>query len=396
MESELLTARLQRSEVQNSVGKFWNVLSQNPLTFQTFQQDRPCIWIDQDLTIGDLKTVNLSVPVDLEAAFGQTAPLPRQLLRDTHSDVDYGIDNRSSGLWCDREEPCEKPQLLPGDIDIDIGDSTGTQTIGLCTEPPDSENEYPWFGQEDQSSGSEEDFQAHERALSSKRTHLDVIDEASAPAKRRRSSRRNVLVDDITVLAPLSGIMLLPRKPKRKHVFEKFKLHRGLAPEIGSMLSLERVMEIGKRQDTDDGLEADEVRNSANTESQHQSQITLHDAVDLGFPNSSCLGDTDDDSSPVTPVFDAMVVPRNNMKEGPLQELDPLESQLGKLKENTAVRFEDLVPYKSTSKAIASISFLAALTLATKSSLKIYQEQEEHSEHIWLVAGASIQLPGKT
>lgn len=290
--------------------------------------------------------------------------------------------------------------MLPGDIDIDIGDSTGTQTIGLCTEPPDSENEYPWFGQEDQSSGSEEDLQAHERALSSKRTHLDAIDEASAPAKRRRSSRRNVLVDDITVLAPLSGIvskeMLLPRKPKLKHVFEKFKLHRGLAPEIRFLLSLERVMEIGKRQDTDDGLEADEVRNSASTESQHQSQMTLHDALDLGFANSSCLGDSDDDSSPVTPVFHAMVVPRNNVKEGPLQELDPLESQLGKLKENTAVRFEDLVPYRNTSKAVASISFLAALTLATKGSLKINQEQEEHSEHIWLVAGGSIQLPSKT
>jgi len=180
-----------------------------PLTFrsQTFRQDSLCIQVYQYLTIEDLKTIDLSAPVSLEAAFGQTTPLPRQLFtppRGTQSDVSFGIDSWSPDLRCDRNEPCEKLQLLPGDIDIDIGDSTGFQTIELRTKPPDSKNEYPWFGQEDQSSGSEEDVQAHDPALLFKRTCLDVIDEASAPAKWRHSSQRNVLTDDITVLAPLS------------------------------------------------------------------------------------------------------------------------------------------------------------------------------------------------
>ncbi len=102
----------------------------------------------------------------MEAAFGQIAPVPRQL---PSFDIDYGLDNWSPGLLCDRNEPCEKPQLLPGeDIYIDIGDSMSSSTIELRTESPDSENEHQWFGPEGQSSGSDEDFQAHDPAISSK------------------------------------------------------------------------------------------------------------------------------------------------------------------------------------------------------------------------------------
>ncbi len=309
------------------------------------------------------------------------------------------MNNWSPDLQCDRDKRCEKPQLLPGDLDIDIGESMGSQTIELRTEPSDLKNEYSWFGQEDQSSGSEEDFQAHDPALLFKRTHLDVIDEASAPAKQRCSSQRNVLIDDITVLAPLSGMvskeMLLPQKLKLRYIFNKFNNHTGWAPEIRSLLSLERIREIEKLEDNDDGLEADEARNSAKTESQHQTQMTLDETVKLGFPNSSWIGNTDDDSSPVTPVSDATVVPRNNVREELLQALDFLKSQLEMLKENTAVRFEDLVLY-STGKAVASVNFLAALTLATMGSLKIDQEQEGHLEHIGLVAGASFRLSSYT
>lgn len=153
--------------------------------------------------MGDLNTIDLSAPVDLKAAFGQSATLPW----DTHFDVDYGLNNWSPELWCDRGEPCEKPQLLPGDVDIDISDSPDSQAIELRTEPLDLENEYPWFGQEDQSLGSEEDFETHDPALSTKRTCIDVVDEASAPMKRRRSSQRNVRADEITVFPPLSGVV---------------------------------------------------------------------------------------------------------------------------------------------------------------------------------------------
>jgi hypothetical protein len=97
--------------------------------------------------------------------------------------------------------------------------------------------------------------------------------------------------------------------------------------------------------------------------------MTLDGAVDLGFPNSSWIGDTNDESSSVTPVSDATVVPSDNVKEGLSQALDFFMSQLGMLEENTAVHFEDLVPY-STGKALASVNFLAALTLATMGSFE--------------------------
>ena len=274
-----------------------------------------------------------------------------------------------------------------------------SSTIELRTESSDLENEHQWFGPEGQSSGSDKDFQAHDPAISSKWIRLDVTDEASAPAKQRRSLQRNVLVDDITVLSPLSGMvseeMLLPRNPKLEYIFNKFNNYSGLAPEIRSVLSLERIREIERLEDNDDGLEADEARNSIKTESQHQTQMTLDGAVDLGFPNSSWIGDTNDESSSVTPVSDATVVPSDNVKEGLSQALDFFMSQLGMLEENTAVHFEDLVPY-STGKALASVNFLAALTLATMGSLKIDQEQEGQSEHIGLVSGASFRLPGYT
>jgi len=160
------------------------------------------------------------------------------------------------------------------------------------------------------------------------------------------------------------------------------------------MLSLDSARESGKLEHNDAELEADKTRNSAKTESQHQTQMTLDETADLGFSNSSWIGNTDDDSSPVTSVFDATVVPRNNVKEGLLQALNFLKSQLELLKENTAVRFEDLVPYYSIGKAVASVNFLAALTLTTMGSLIIDQEQD--SKHIELVAGASFRLPSYT
>lgn len=318
----------------------------------------------------------MSAPVNLDAVFEPTAPLPQRL--------------PWPDLGCDRDEPCEKPQLLPDDgIYIDIGDSPA---IELPTEPPGSENEYPWLGQEDQSSGSEEDFQVHDPVLSSKRTHSYVFNKPSAPAKRRH------MVDYVTVLPPVSGVpseeiegILLPKKSKLKKNTIIINDRRALAPEIRSLLSLDLIRKIGKLKDDDAGLEADKAPNSANTESQHQTLMTLDGAPDLEVLNSSWVDDTGDDSSPVTPVFDVTGVPRNDENEGLMQALD-FHKSFKMLKNKSAVQFHDLVPY-SDGKAVASVKFLALLTLATMGCLEIDQDQEEHLGFIGSVAGASFWLP---
>lgn len=66
----------------------------------------------------------------------------------------------------------------------------------------------------------------------------------------------------------------------------------------------------------------------------------------LDLCTGSWMSETDNESSPVTVVSDEISEPRNNVKEG----LEFLKSQLEKLEKNTAVRFEDLVPYSSTSR----------------------------------------------